>query len=283
MEQEGHLDIQQGLPSQTANDLFDYDVGLDEILQHTPTESNINAPRPSTIPGDTGLGLGLDEEVKVTRKRQPVAKLDETRLLSQAGIPRLRRTAKQKLKFKGKGHEFSDAARLLQFYQLWLDDLFPRAKFADGLTIIEKLGHHKRLQAMRREWIEGEKPRARIDDTTQDLQADRSSLPIAITTKNHHAVDAHISSSHSVGHSRVDKEPSTEESDVPAHGLFMLDDSNYRAIARDVPEDGDELETLLREQQCDDATTKNPLALVDLVADGDGFEAMEELNVLTPT
>ncbi|GAB1209570.1 hypothetical protein APSETT445_008351 [Aspergillus pseudonomiae] len=179
---------------------------------------------------------------------------------------------------------FSDAARLLQFYQLWLDDLFPRAKFADGLTIIEKLGHHKRLQAMRREWIEEEKPKAHIDDTTQDLQADRSNLPIAITTRSHHAMDAYIPSSHSVGHSKVDKEPSAEKSDVPAHGLFMLDDDNtHRAIARDVPEDDDELETLLREQQYDDATTKNSLALADLDADGDGFEAMEELNILTPT
>ena len=38
-------------------------------------------------------------------------------------------------------------------YQLWLDDLYPRAKFADGLAMIEKLGHTKRLQVMRREWI----------------------------------------------------------------------------------------------------------------------------------
>lgn len=44
-------------------------------------------------------------------------------------------------------------ARLLNVYQLWLDDLYPRAKFADGLAIIEKLGHKKRIQTMRREWI----------------------------------------------------------------------------------------------------------------------------------
>ncbi|KAE8365663.1 replication fork protection component Swi3-domain-containing protein [Aspergillus caelatus] len=282
MEQESH--IQQGLPSQTANDLFDYDVGLDELLQRAPTASSINAPKPSTIPGDSGLGLGLDEEVKVTRKRQPVAKLDETRLLSQAGIPRLRRMAKQKLKFKGKGHEFSDAARLLQFYQLWLDDLFPRAKFADGLAIIEKLGHHKRLQVMRREWIEDEKPIARVDDTTQDLQADRLSLPIAVPTRSHHAVDAHVFSSHSVGHGKVDKEPSAEQLDVPAQGSFMPhDDNSHRAITQDVPEDGDELETLLREQQCDYATAKNPSTFTDMDADGDGFEVMEELSILTPT
>jgi replication fork protection complex subunit Csm3/Swi3 len=44
-------------------------------------------------------------------------------------------------------------------YQLWLDDLYPRAKFADGLAIIEKLGHQKRLQTMRREWIDEGKPK----------------------------------------------------------------------------------------------------------------------------
>ena len=58
-------------------------------------------------------------------------------------------------------------ARLLSLYQLWLDDLFPRAKFADGLAIIEKLGHTKHMQTMRREWIEEGKPK----DTAADDSA----------------------------------------------------------------------------------------------------------------
>ena len=105
--------------------------------------------------------------------------IDGRRLLSAAGIPKLRRISKDRLKFKGKGHEvrqqmaislislanlshykFSDVARLLNMYQLWLDDLYPRAKFADGLAIIEKLGHSKRIQMMRKEWIEEGKPKA---------------------------------------------------------------------------------------------------------------------------
>ena len=49
--------------------------------------------------------------------------------------------------------KYSDVARLLNVYQLWLDELYPRAKFADALTIIEKLGHSKRTQTMRKEWI----------------------------------------------------------------------------------------------------------------------------------
>lgn len=48
-------------------------------------------------------------------------------------------------------------------YQLWLDELYPRAKFADGLAIIEKLGHKKRMQIMRREWINEGKPRPSED------------------------------------------------------------------------------------------------------------------------
>jgi replication fork protection complex subunit Csm3/Swi3 len=59
------------------NDLFDYDVGLDEIIPDN-SALNTNTSKASGT-GDSALGLGLDEEVKVTKKRQPVAKLDEGR------------------------------------------------------------------------------------------------------------------------------------------------------------------------------------------------------------
>lgn len=54
---------------------------------------------------------------------------------------------------------------MLNMYQLWLDDLYPRAKFADALTILEKLGHTKRMQLIRKDWIrEGRPHRTREDD-----------------------------------------------------------------------------------------------------------------------
>ena len=72
----------------TANeidDLFNYDVPLDDIFQDpsAPTTANTTAQKP---PGD---GLGLDEEVKVTKSRAPIAKLDENRYVSnfQCDIP----------------------------------------------------------------------------------------------------------------------------------------------------------------------------------------------------
>lgn len=61
-------------------------------------------------------------------------------------------------------------ARLLNFYQLWLDDLYPRAKFADALAIIEKLGHTKRMQTMRREWINEGKSRESSGSLGEDIE-----------------------------------------------------------------------------------------------------------------
>ncbi|KAL1864657.1 hypothetical protein VTK73DRAFT_5741 [Phialemonium thermophilum] len=110
-------------------------------------------------------GLGIDEEVEVKKRvREPRVKLDESRLLSEKGIPELRKRAKR-LKFKGKGHEFSDAARLLSLYQLWLDDLFPKAKFLDALAMVEKEGHKTTMRKNRLDWIDESKPKpASYDD-----------------------------------------------------------------------------------------------------------------------
>lgn len=61
-------------------------------------------------------------------------------------------------------------ARLLNIYQLWLDDLYPRAKFADALAIIEKLGHSKQMQTMRREWINEGKSRESMDSLGEGVE-----------------------------------------------------------------------------------------------------------------
>lgn len=58
-------------------------------------------------------------------------------------------------------------ARLLNTYQLWLDDLYPRAKFTDALSMVEKLGHKKRMQVMRKAWIDEGKPKP-VDDSSDD-------------------------------------------------------------------------------------------------------------------
>ena len=140
-----------------APDEVNYDQEVDDFLRDLP----INDETPNTNTNGQPA-QDVDEEIKVRKKRNPVPKLDETRLLSDAGVPKLRKIAKN-LKFKGKGHEFTDISRLLNTYQLWLDDLYPRAKFRDALSMVEKLGHSKRMQITRRTWIDATKPSRRED------------------------------------------------------------------------------------------------------------------------
>jgi replication fork protection complex subunit Csm3/Swi3 len=152
--------------SVTVDDLLNFDSTDDEDpFKDKPSRpTNRGDETSKRKASDFDDMLGLDAEVKIKKQRKPIAKLDEARLLSAPGIPKLRADARmpnfltKKLKIKGKGHEFSDVARLLNYYQLWLDDLYPRAKFADGLQLVEKAGHSRRMQTMRREWIDEGKP-----------------------------------------------------------------------------------------------------------------------------
>lgn len=72
------MDPEHASSPHDLNDLFDYDVGLDDIEGNAAHTADADTSKPSA--GDSSVaGLGLDEEVKVTKKRQPVAKLDEGR------------------------------------------------------------------------------------------------------------------------------------------------------------------------------------------------------------
>ncbi|KAI1747203.1 replication fork protection component Swi3-domain-containing protein [Xylaria castorea] len=157
-------------PANLANALDNYDVDDDPFADSgdDAAQKDGSADAQSKKRKDAS-GLGIDEAVSVTKKpRVPRVKLDETRLLSENGIPKLRSKAKN-LKFKGKGHEFSDTARLLSFYQLWLDDLFPKAKFLDALGMVEKAGHKNQIRLKRIQWIDEGRPRpAGFDDGDGD-------------------------------------------------------------------------------------------------------------------
>jgi replication fork protection complex subunit Csm3/Swi3 len=51
--------------------------------------------------------------------------------------------------------------------------LFPKAKFLDALTMVEKMGHKKRIQVMRMEWINEGKPFSEAESLF-----DRPPLPV---------------------------------------------------------------------------------------------------------
>lgn len=59
---------------------------------------------------------------------------------------------------------------MLNLYQLWLDDLYPKAKFRDALTMVEKVGHSKRMQVSRRAWIDESKSYRRREDEDAEMR-----------------------------------------------------------------------------------------------------------------
>ena len=67
-------------PADDLDDLFDYDVG--DVFRDVDTNMDIPTSGKAiarTEGKENGAGLGIDEEIKVTKKRAPVPKLDENR------------------------------------------------------------------------------------------------------------------------------------------------------------------------------------------------------------
>ncbi|KAJ3939760.1 chromosome segregation in meiosis- protein [Colletotrichum fioriniae] len=72
--------------------------------------------------------------------------------------------------------------------RLWLDDLFPKAKFLDALSMVEKAGHKRQIGLKRMEWINEGKPKPwdasedRTEDTVEEASeqtAEPSTAPVS--------------------------------------------------------------------------------------------------------
>ncbi|KAH7185255.1 replication fork protection component Swi3-domain-containing protein [Fusarium flagelliforme] len=248
------------LDSDPINGLDNYDVADlsdDPFASPPPEEANKKRKEPDS-------GLGIDEEVDVKKRpRAPNVKLDEERLLGPKGIPKLKQRARD-LKIKGKGHEFSDASRLLSFYQLWLDDLFPKAKFLDALNMVEKAGHKKQVMIARNEYINEGKPK----NTTADSEGDdpfggRDSVSRPMDQTTTQPLEA--------------ERPKTLEQgrDVPddddLYGATPRPSRPIVPIRNDVPEE-DDLEALIAEAEGQHKSHKERLAQAE--PDEDDLDAL---------
>lgn len=181
--------------------------------------------------------------------------------MSKPGLPKLNALARsgqfaRKLRLKGKGHEFTDAARLLTFYQLWLDDLYPRAKFADALQLVEKAGHSKSMQRQRREWIDEGKPDyIRERERRKQREAESESAYGEITMSgglgvqnDQKGTDTGPNTGNTNSDSRLAPKPVFESrADIDKDGLFFPATTETSKVQDDGPDD-DELEALLAEQ-----------------------------------
>lgn len=92
-------------PPTSGDELDDILSGIAAEGGYVQSQSEPTASKTTTTNANADAGLGIDEEIVVTKKRIPIPKLDDVRLRSETGIPRLRKISKERLRFKGKGHE----------------------------------------------------------------------------------------------------------------------------------------------------------------------------------
>lgn len=110
-------------PRAKARFLGDADDGVDDLFADLDDVPNVAVParldptaldrlmgsaadasKSSDLGGDIWNDTGADEAVALQKKRKPVAKMDETRLLGPNGFPKLQEAA-VKFRARGKGHE----------------------------------------------------------------------------------------------------------------------------------------------------------------------------------
>ncbi|KAF5330897.1 hypothetical protein D9619_005630 [Psilocybe cf. subviscida] len=182
----------------------------------------------SSPPRDTGSPSGKKSGKGDTEKkeRRRIVKLDEARLLNPThGFPQLVKMTKD-FKIKGKGHEAADLSRLLQKYQYWTHQLYPKLQFQDTVERVEKLCHSRRMNVALSVWRDealgrpGGRQGLDIDDDEEDTGAiddeDQAEQNQAMDTD--HASTRAPRSSPSVPSSRASSPPATSGAESSSRG-----------------------------------------------------------------
>ncbi|KAI9476561.1 MAG: replication fork protection component Swi3-domain-containing protein [Benjaminiella poitrasii] len=136
--------------------LDDYNFNTDPNEQNNGTQPDITENSIEDLPTKSNKKLRLDENL----------------LLDTKGIPLLKNESMH-LKFKGKGHEDEDLKKLMTYYTVWANNLYPRLRFKDFSRRVVKQASKQRIKVMIREWQEEYKQRRQIRlDIERELNDD---------------------------------------------------------------------------------------------------------------
>lgn len=164
---------------------------------------------------------------------------------------------------------------MLQMYQVWLDDLFPKAEFLDALKMVEKQGHKKQMQGMRTQWIN------QVSSGDSSVIGHNSAPFNAASIANSVHVDhgsgtgsAKLNNVRASSVSRTSVEPNeVHDATHPVHSTLSTSDHE-----EDMPDD---LDALLLEADMNDASHPHPALNSGYVQEADfddDMEAMAQLN-----
>lgn len=161
---------------------------------------------------------------------------------------------------------------MLNMYQLWLDDLYPRAKFADALAMVEALGHKKRIQLSRKDWMDEGKPKTSAGTDPEDNGEHDTAAPASTTEAATEQIQGSQTDIPSVAHeSRI----STDGDPVPKPA-----GSAQNAVDNGNPEE-DDLDALLAESGAPEMPSVERSQAVPVPEEdpfADDMEAMAEME-----
>ncbi|EED80138.1 predicted protein [Postia placenta Mad-698-R] len=218
----------------------------DEAFQDLPPSLNLDALRkeadaknakahakanPLDLTGESSQnasgaarGNSKDDKDTTEKKRKPLPKLDEARLLGPDGFPALVKQTKN-FKPKGKGHEF------------WTHRMYPKTQFRDTVQRVEKLCHSKRMHVALSVWrdeskglINGRKVDAALSDSDNSSDDDNGGMP---RNSNAASIAQDIVTAPTASSSRAPSRPPSS-SEPPSSDGF--DDFDIDAIIREEEE-----------------------------------------------
>ncbi|KAI7901300.1 replication fork protection component Swi3-domain-containing protein [Cokeromyces recurvatus] len=125
--------------------LDDYNINDDSNEPNSVQKSETLENQPDELPSKSNKKLRLDESL----------------LLDTKGIPLLKNESMH-LKFKGKGYESEDLKKLMTYYTIWANNLYPKLRFRDFTRRVTKQASKPRIKVMIKEWQQEYKERRQV-------------------------------------------------------------------------------------------------------------------------
>eukprot|EP00055_Hartaetosiga_balthica_P002964 m.5910 g.5910 ORF g.5910 m.5910 type:complete len:211 (+) comp2510_c0_seq2:30-662(+) len=124
-------------------DLIRRETGMASLSTATTTALNNLPTHTPQSNATTATNATADTTTTTTTKKTKHSSFDEAKLLSTVnGIPYMYNTFKEHLKFHTKpGYESQNLRKLMDQYDVWMDQLVPNLSIPDVVRSIEKLGH----------------------------------------------------------------------------------------------------------------------------------------------
>ncbi|KAG2209741.1 hypothetical protein INT47_001889 [Mucor saturninus] len=139
-------------------DDYDFDTGTTNQANNNTNNNNNTQPGQSSFDDLPAFG---DTPIESTPKKIKARKFDEALLLEPEGLPLLKSESRF-LHFRGKHHEADDLRRLMTYYTIWADNLFPKYKFSHFAKVVGNHTKGKRVKEALSEWQDEYKEKMQV-------------------------------------------------------------------------------------------------------------------------